>query len=573
MNLFRNVAFLLSIWGQLTSAQELPVHVTHSFGDAPLLSDSLRYKNEVGETISVTRLSYLLSGFEFQTADGSWKQTKPQPVWIDLGKRRTSFVLKYLPKGAIRGIRFKVGLDEKSNAADPAGLPFDHPLNPNLNGLHWSWQGGYIFMAVEGHFRTPGEKELRGYSYHFARNPNQTTITLEIDKPTRSLALNLDLEKILAPIAIGKLGASTHSREGDPIADLIRTKLPEAWTVTETIPIPASQEKIERPRPKYPPGDRELYRFSFDPKFSFPKLPTDNPMTVAGVTLGEKLFNETRLSRDDSISCASCHRSDSGLSDPRQFSLGVDGKQGKRNAMPLFNLAWKESFFWDGRAPSIRAQVLHPIQDPLEMDQSLEDTIAKLKASEEYPDLFEDAFGVPGIDTERLALALEQFLLSKTSYKSKLDLAYRGKTQLTKQEKRGFELFFTEYEPRANQFGADCFHCHGGALFSNHGFANNGLDLTFSDPGLSAHTKRESDLGKFSVPSLRNVAQTAPYMHDGRFNTLEAVIDHYDHGLKRSATLDPNLAKHPKAGLGLSNEDKAALVAFLKTLSEEKPKR
>ena len=145
----------------------------------------------------------------------------------------------------------------------------------------------------------------------------------------------------------------------------------------------------------------------------------------------------------------------------------------------------------------------------------------------------------------------------------------RGEGNLSAEEKRGFELFSTEFDPRRQQYGADCFHCHGGPLFQTQSFANNGLDSDSPDPGRSLITGRPGDRGKFAVPSLRNVALTAPYMHDGHFKTLEEVIEHYSSGVKRSATLDPNLAKHPTSGIQLSSADKHALVAFLKTLTDE----
>ena len=175
----------------------------------------------------------------------------------------------------------------------------------------------------------------------------------------------------------------------------------------------------------------------------------------------------------------------------------------------------------------------------------------------------------PDISADRLARALEQFLLTQVSGDSKFDRARRGEAELTEAEKRGFELFVTEYDPRRGQFGADCFHCHGGPLFANVPFANNGLDRQSHDLGRYLVTRREGDQGRFSVPSLRNVALTAPYMHDGRFKTLAQVVEHYSSGVQRGATLDPNLAKHPEAGLRLSAPDKDALVAFLETLTDE----
>jgi cytochrome c peroxidase len=236
--------------------------------------------------------------------------------------------------------------------------------------------------------------------------------------------------------------------------------------------------------------------------------------------------------------------------------------------MTLLNLAWKKSFFWDGRATSLRQQVLIPVQEHDEMDESLENVAKKLSSNPAYPPLFEKAFGSPKINPEKIALALEQFILTLTSYRSKFDLAMAGLTQLTPEEQKGFELFMTEFEPRMGQRGADCFHCHGGALFTDSQFHNNGLDVSSADPGLRKVTGRESDAGKFSTPTLRNVALTAPYMHDGRFKSLEEVIDHYSSGVQRSPTLDPNLSKHPNEGMQLSRADKKALVAFLKTLTD-----
>jgi cytochrome c peroxidase len=239
--------------------------------------------------------------------------------------------------------------------------------------------------------------------------------------------------------------------------------------------------------------------------------------------------------------------------------------------MPLFNMAWKSSFFWDGRAPSLRAQALMPIQDHVEMDETLEGAVSNLNARADYAPLFEKAFGSKEITSEKIGLAIEQFVLTLTSFDSKFDRVIRGQEKFTEPEQRGFELFMTEYEPRMEHYGADCFHCHGGPLFSDHQFHNNGLDSQHvADPGRYKFSKIESDRGKFSTPSLRNVSLTAPYMHDGRFKTLEEVVEHYSTGVKRSPTLDPNIAKHPDGGIHLSASDKQALVAFLKTLTDPK---
>lgn len=237
--------------------------------------------------------------------------------------------------------------------------------------------------------------------------------------------------------------------------------------------------------------------------------------------------------------------------------------------MPLVNLAWAREFFWDGRAKSIREQVLLPIQDVHEMNESLDRVVSKLSATSEYPELFRRAFGPGEVTSQKVALALEQYLLTLISQESKFDQAARNLATLTPQEQRGLQLFVTENDPARGLRGADCFHCHGGNLFSNHQFMNNGLDERPGDLGRMEVTRSEADRGKFRVPTLRNVALTAPYMHDGRFATLEQVIEHYNSGVRRSRTLDPNLAKHPESGLGLSAEDKAALVSFLRTLTDD----
>jgi cytochrome c peroxidase len=206
----------------------------------------------------------------------------------------------------------------------------------------------------------------------------------------------------------------------------------------------------------------------------------------------------------------------------------------------------------------------------MEMHETLTNVVAKLAdTNDDYPAFFTTAFGSPEITPEKISLALENYLLTLTSFDSKFDRVMNGQEKFTTAEQRGFELFSTEYDPRRGQYGADCFHCHGGPLFQSQSFANNGLDEAFSDIGRAKVTGRSSDLGKFAVPSLRNVALTAPYMHDGRFQTLEEVVEHYCTGVKRSTTLDPNLARHPDGGVPLSEPDKKALVAFLQTLTDE----
>ncbi len=481
-------------------------------------------------------------------------------------------------------MRFYLGLEAPDNHADPAKFPAGHPLNANLNGLHWDWQGGYIFLALEGLWRHAGQP-FDGWSYHLARDTNRTCINLAMPLDLAhdaTLELDFDLAALLnapRPLSFAKDGSSTHSRDGDPVAAALVANLPGAFHVRQLNAPPALQLGVAAARPLYLPAEFTPYPFAMSATFPLPELPRDNPLTEERVALGEKLFHETALSKDGTLSCASCHKQKAAFSDPRQFSVGVREQLGARNAMPLFNLAWKRSFFWDGRAASLRAQALVPMQDPAEMDESLSNIVTKLTAAaragttplaSDYPALFTRAFGSPDITPEKLGLALEDFVLTLTSFDSKFDRVIKAQTQFTVDEQRGFQLFTTEYDPRREQFGADCFHCHGGPLFQSQAFANNGLDADAKDPGRAKVTGSVADRGKFATPSLRNVALTAPYMHDGRFSTLEQVVEHYSTGVKRSATLDPNLAKHPGGGVPLSAADQQALVAFLRTLTDEK---
>ena len=573
-NIFRFALFLLT---QNLFAASLQIEIQPSFNSDPLILDSLRYTNAAGETLSVTRLSYLLSGFSFERLDGSWFDLTNEVAWFDAAQRRTFVRLDNLPPEPFRSIHFHVGLDVNANQADPAKYPPDHPLNPNLDGLHWNWKGGYIFMAFEGLYCASPTNQIVGFSYHFARDPNYISVNLPAQfnlAHDTLVTLDFNLAAVLnspKPLSFAKDGATTHSSDNDPVTAALAANLPGAFRLHS---VESSLPAISRPtniKPLYLPAKYTPYSFKMSAVFPIPDLPRDNPLIVERVTLGKRLFHETGFSKDGSLSCASCHKSSAAFSDPRRFSIGVREQPGTRHAMPLFNLAWKNtSFFWDGRAPSLRAQALMPIQDHTELDETLTNVVTKLAAMPDYPKLFAAAFGSPEITPEKIGLAIEQFVLTLTSFDSKFDRSLRGEAKLTDTEQRGFELFMTEYEPRMGHYGADCFHCHGGALFTDHQFHNNGLDLTnAADPGRFKITGRESDRGKFATPSLRNIELTAPYMHDGRFKTLEEVVDHYSEHVQRSPNLDANLAKHPNGGLHLSKDDKLALIAFLKTLTDD----
>lgn len=291
--------------------------------------------------------------------------------------------------------------------------------------------------------------------------------------------------------------------------------------------------------------------------------PENNPVTDAGATLGRVLFYDVRLSRNGAVSCASCHRQEHGFSDPRPLSAGFQGEPTARHSMALAVARYDRSrrLFWDARARSLEDLVLQPIQDPVEMGLPLDELMARLEATDFYPGLFADAFGTPEVTSDRVARALSQFVRSIVATNTRYDAARgapgaefgRPLAGLTEQENRGLELFFGP---------GRCEQCHTNDLFVGNALLSNGLD--------SVATDRGAGRGRFRVVTLRNIALTAPYMHDGRFATLEEVVDHYDSGVQPSQFLDLRLrgpGGRPQR-LNFSAEDRAALVAFLHTLTD-----
>lgn len=295
-------------------------------------------------------------------------------------------------------------------------------------------------------------------------------------------------------------------------------------------------------------------------------IPEDNPMTVEGVTLGRKLFYDPILSKNEEQSCSSCHQQEFAFATQDQFQQGVDGQFGDRNSMALINLAWGRDFFWDGRANSLEEQALQPVTNPIEMATTWPEVLSKLNAHAEYPQLFKSAFNVDVIDSLDVAKAIAQFERTLVSGSSRFDAIYnRQQGSFTDAEGRGLVLFNSEE--------ADCFHCHGlGGLITDNEFRNNGLDEVLTDMGRYNVTGVNSDRGKFKIPTLRNIAVTAPYMHDGRFFSLRDVIDHYsDHVQANSPNLDPlmELVANGANGAELSEADKDDLEAFLNTFTDQ----
>ena len=303
-------------------------------------------------------------------------------------------------------------------------------------------------------------------------------------------------------------------------------------------------------------------------------IPSDNPMTAEGVELGRFLFYEKRLSGDNTMNCASCHMPEHSFSDPNKYSVGIDGVFGNRQSMALINIGWENFFFWDGRETTLESQILEPVTNPIEMHQSWKDAIHKLNSDVTYRNRFFKAFGEEGVDSVKATKAIAQFIRTMISSESKFDVMYKYENNLALNSSEQAMLSTIDldewagYDLFKSLNGADCFHCHNGPLMRVKKFSNNGLDATFSDLGRGGVTQNPEEYGKFKVTTLRNIAFTAPYMHDGRFTTLDEVIEHYSSGIHMSPTIDPLIEFANQGGVQLDAQEKYLLKKFLLTLSD-----
>lgn len=318
------------------------------------------------------------------------------------------------------------------------------------------------------------------------------------------------------------------------------------------------------------------YTVPTPPGFPTMTIPADNPMTEEGIELGRMLFYDPVLSRDSTISCESCHKLNFSFNDDKAISPGIQGLLGNRSSMTLINVGYYENgLFWDGRVKTLEEQALHPVENPVEMGEIWSDVEVKLQRHPTYPDHFRKAFGIENksnITRELAAKALAQFQRTLISSNSSFDKKiYQGNTSTdlwTDLQVDGYFIFFDDLTGTAK--GGHCAHCHdGGPLLTSNAYFNNAIEEVsslddFSDLGLGAVTGKRTDNGKFRAPTLRNIALTAPYMHDGRLETLEEVVDHYNSG---GHWVD-NVNSQSINQLNLTEYEKQALVAFLHTFTD-----
>ncbi len=286
-----------------------------------------------------------------------------------------------------------------------------------------------------------------------------------------------------------------------------------------------------------------------------------NPVTKEGFELGRKLFYETLLSANNTISCGSCHIQTSAFTHHgHTVSHGINDRMGTRNSPPIMNLAWNNSFMWDGGIADLDLQSIAPITNHVEMDETMPNVLNKLRNSPVYPALFKKAFGSAEISTNNFLKALSQFMVMCVSSNSKYDSVMRLEPGIhfTAAETEGYTIFKQK-----------CNSCHTEPLFTDHSFRNNGLSISsINDEGRYMITQNDTDRYKFKVPSLRNLAYTAPYMHDGRFFTLDAVFEHYATQVQHTPNLDPVFINGGGTGIPLSAAERIKLLAFLQTLND-----
>ncbi|MFN8416485.1 MAG: cytochrome c peroxidase [Cytophagaceae bacterium] len=285
----------------------------------------------------------------------------------------------------------------------------------------------------------------------------------------------------------------------------------------------------------------------------------NNPITKEGFELGRKIFYDPITSKDSTISCGSCHQSFAAFANlDHATSHGIDGLFGTRNAPPIQNTAWMNSFMWDGGINHIEVMPLAPLTNPVEHNETINNILVKLNRQASYREQFQQVFKSSPITDQQMFYAFSQFMTMMVSSNSKYDEYIKGNmSALTSDEVEGLQLF-----------NSKCSACHTGILFTDGSFRNNGLTPTSIDSGRMHITNFEMDRNKFKVPSLRNIALSRPYMHDGRFNTLEKVLNHYSDGVVDSPTLDPLLKSNGNLGISLTDEEKQKIILFLQTLTD-----
>jgi cytochrome c peroxidase len=522
--------------------------LAESVDATPLAFGALVYENAAGNRYSVDRFRYYVSGVRLERTDGSVVEMDAVHYRDAADPGTSTFTLEDVPGGSYVALSLLIGLDAAHN--EWGALP-DTPENA---AMRWpaSLGDGYHYAWLEGRYRDE-TGAAAPYAVRTGRiddgvNFDDNLVRLVV--PTSALVVDE------GPVTLD-VEVNVNAWFDDPPFDLAEN--------ADMVADPAAQAALrDNASDLLDPVIIELEPVSFTFPGAEPPVmpePAGNPTTRQGIQLGRLLFYDPILSGDSTLACAGCHVQERAFGDPRRLSVGIGGERTPRHAPTIINPGWIRDLFWDGRSPSIEDQAIHPVENPIEMAADWDDVVADIQAHPTYPALFRQVFGTSTIERDLVLKAIAQFERSLISRSSRYDRWLRGQESFTAQEERGWAIFHSE--------SADCFHCHHpNELFTTNQFINIGLDSVVVDPGLGGIDGDPNHLSQFRVPTLRNVGVSAPYMHDGRFATLEEVLEHYRTGGKAgTANVSPLI--RTGVGLPLSDQDIEDIIAFLHTLTDE----
>lgn len=492
------------------------------------------YTTPLGTTFGVARLTYFVSNLRLKQANGD-RLALGGVAYVDVKDPSTLQMQVSLPLHATGNtLMFTVGMGPQDNTSGRFELPPQSLMEwPQTMG------GGYHHMKLEGRYRDAAGQAIN-YTVHTGPlNGSDYSVTAEV--PLNDLVLDdgaevelvMDVTRWFEAYDLNAYGAGVMNI---PAAQaLLQTNGARAFSVGYTGP-------LRHTEPTAPP---QAVTLDYPAGVPIPMVvPLDNPTTAQGVALGRRLYYDPQLDGVASRACADCHHQGGAFSSTN--GTGV---------LPHINLGFNTSFLWDGLVSS-------GLEDAMvfEVEEFFATSVDRLGQDAVYPPMFEAAFGPGSITTQKAAYALAQFQRTLLSFNSRYDQHLRGEVELNASERRGMEVFFTE--------AGDCFHCHGTLLFTDNLFHNTGLDMVSEREGLMAVTHDAADRGRFKTPTLRNIALTAPYMHDDRYGSLGQVINFYSEGLHNAPGIDPLMKRAATGGIQLTPLQKADLLAFLQTLSD-----
>ncbi|MCK6554726.1 hypothetical protein L6Q96_09130 [Candidatus Binatia bacterium] len=497
------------------------------------------YTNAAGNRYGVMRLQYFVSDFVLER-EGMDPVRLDDIHYVDLAEPAT---LQYtpstpIPPGSYTGVSFVFGIPRAKNVSNAFVRPPESLMEwPDMMG------GGYHYMKLEGRF-VDRQQQIANYKLHtgmlmgmdYSVPVALPDLAIDVDDDEVEVEIAMDIAEWLQDPNVYDFNDYMPGMMGNAPAQ--RTAQQNGWNVF-------ALGYVGPPEQRPPAVVPEPYVIELPANVPIPMIvPADNPTTVEGVALGRRLYYDSRLDGIGNRACATCHLQQTAFTSNRTTGI-----------LAHINLAFADAFLWDGKVQGTLEEVMR-----FEVEEFFEADMSRVAADPVYLDMFTRAFGPGPITTRKAAYALAQFQRTLVSFDSKLDRYLRGEESLTDAERRGAMLFYSET--------GDCFHCHGTTLFTDNRFHNTGLDTEPPRKGLADITGDAADNGKFKTPTLRNIALTAPYMHDDRYATLAEVIDFYSEGLQYSATVDPLMKNVAQGGVRLTTEEKADLLAFLLTLTD-----